>query len=108
MTHDSPAEAPRPVPGPAGSADEPPTRLVRLRWEFAEFYAGLDPGAWYPAESVVQYFRAWLTRHPDRQRRNQPLRGLETAHFEFRGGTPREPPWLPGESTDTRRRLDVG
>ena len=26
-----------------------------------------------------------------------PLRGLETAHFDFRGGTPREPHWLPGE-----------
>ena len=63
---------------------------------FAELYAGLDVGTWYPAASLADYFRAWLTRHPDRRRGVAPLRGLDTTHFEFRGGTPREPPWLPG------------
>lgn len=80
---------------------DPAVRLARLRPEFAALYAGLDAGSWYPAASVAAYFRAWLTRHPDR-RRAEPLRGLDTAHFDFRGGVPREAPWLPGLSTDER------
>ncbi len=87
---------------PATPAGETPMRLARLRPEFAGLYAGLDAGAWYPAASVAAYFRAWLLRHPDRTEGRAPLRGLETAHFEFRGGVPREAPWLPGESADDR------
>jgi hypothetical protein len=78
-------------------------RLARLRPEFAELYPGLDAGAWYPAASLAAYYRSWLSRHPDRRRGSAGIRGLETAHFDFRGGPPREPPWLPGESTDDRR-----
>ena len=87
---------------PASPA-ETPVRLARLRPEFAAEYAGLDAGAWYPATSVAAYFRAWLVRHPDRQRGADPLRGLDTAHFEFRGGVPREAPWLAGQSPDDRQ-----
>ena len=103
MTPDSPGQLPQPVPVSPLSSGELPTRLARLRPEFADLYAGLDAGAWYPAASVAAYFRSGLTRHPDRRSRSAPLRGLETAHFDFRGGTPREPPWLPGESADERR-----
>jgi hypothetical protein len=108
MTPDSPAELSKPVPAPQASIPNPPIRLARLRQEFAELYAGLDAGAWYPAASLADYFHAWLTRHPDRRRSTAPLRGLETAHFEFRGGSPREPPWLPGASADERRSPTAG
>jgi hypothetical protein len=80
-------------------------RMVRLRPEFAAQYPGLDAGAWYPAASVIAYFRAWLVRHPDRSQGLGPLRGLETAHFEFRGGVPRGAPWLAGELSAERRQL---
>ena len=108
MTPDSPADLPQPVPVAPASIADPPMRLACLRPEFAELYAGLDAGTWYPAASLADYFRAWLTRHPDRRGGAVPLRGLETAHFEFRGGTPREPPWLPGSSADERRSTAGG
>ena len=66
-------------------------RLARVRAEYADRYPGLDPDAWYPAQSVADYFRAWLSRHPDVDARR--ARVLETAHFEFTGGAPREAPW---------------
>lgn len=91
-----------PQPLQATPAAEAPMRLARLRPEYAGLYAGLDAGAWYPAASVAAYFRAWLLRHPDRAGGRAPLRGLDTAHFEFRGGVPREAPWLAGESSDDR------
>jgi hypothetical protein len=69
-------------------------------------YPGLDAGAWYPAASVAAYFRSWLARHPGRTAGGQPMRGLETVHFEFRGGIPREQPWLPGRSPDERQAAD--
>jgi hypothetical protein len=100
------------VPPPAAVSGPPipeaPVRFVRLLPEFAALYPGLDAGAWYPAASVVAYFRAWLVRHPDRQRGSEPLRGLETAHFEFRGGVPRDEPWLPGQSPDDRQAPAAG
>jgi hypothetical protein len=108
MTPDTPTQPPQPVPVSPASSAEPPRRLARLRPEFADLYAGLDAGTWYPAASVAAYFRSWLTRHPDRRPGSGPLRGLETGHFDFRGGTPREPPWLPGESTDERRSPATG
>ena len=108
MTPNSPSELPQPVSISPASTGEPPMRLARLRAEFAHLYAGLDPRTWYPAASVAAYFRSWLSRHPDRGRGREPLRGLETAHFDFRGGTPREAPWLQGESTDERRPSSSG
>jgi len=91
-----------PLPVPGTPSDDTPVRMVRLRPEFAALYPGLDAGAWYPAASVIAYFRAWLVRHPDRSQGLGPLRGLETAHFHFRGGVPRGAPWLAGESSDER------
>ncbi len=78
-------------------------RLARLRREHASLYAGLDPGAWYPAASVAAYFSSWMLRHPDPRSGAAPLRGLDTDHFEFRGGVPRGSPWLEGRSSDDRQ-----
>ncbi len=102
MSPSDPANVPSPVARSGSPGPDTPVRLVRLRPEFARLYAGLDAGAWYPAASVAAYFQAWLVRHPDRQRGTGPLRGLDPAHFEFRGGVPREAPWLPGQSPEER------
>jgi hypothetical protein len=98
-----PADVTPPVPIPAPPTPEARVRFARLRPEFASLYAGLDPGAWYPADSVAAYFRAWLVRHPGLRPGAASMRGLETAHFEFRGGVPRDAPWLPGQSPDDRQ-----
>ena len=103
MTSSDAADRPPPVAVSEAPPPETPLRFARLRREFAALYAGLDAGAWYPAASVAAYFRAWLVRHPDRQRGIGPLRGLDTAHFEFRGGVPRESPWMAGQSADDRQ-----
>ena len=97
-----PADVTPPVALPGAPTPETLVRFARLRPEFAALYAGLDPGAWYPADSLADYFRAWLVRHPGLQPGGTSMRGLETAHFEFRGGVPREAPWLPGHSPDDR------
>jgi hypothetical protein len=88
---------------PPSQPPDTPVRLARLRREFASLYPGLDAGSWYPAASVAAFFRAWLMRHPDRNPGTGPLRGLDTTHFEFRGGVPREAPWLAGQSPDERQ-----
>ena len=97
-----PADVTPPVALPGAPTPETLVRFARLRPEFASLYAGLDAGAWYPADSLADYFRAWLVRHPGRRPGATSMRGLETAHFEFRGGVPREAPWLPGQSSDDR------
>jgi hypothetical protein len=93
------------VPPPVAIGEPPATatraRLVRVRPEYAALYEGLDAGAWYPAASLAAYFRSWLVRHPTRTS-GPPLQGLDTAHFEFRGGVPRDPPWLAGQSIEER------
>jgi hypothetical protein len=103
MSSSDPANVTPPVPIPGPPTPETRVRFARLRPEFASLYAGLDPGAWYPADSVAAYFRAWLVRHPGVRPGAPSMRGLETAHFEFRGGVPREAPWLPGQSLDDRQ-----
>ena len=99
MSPSDSTSVPRPLPDIPG---DPFVRVVRLRPEFADRYPGLDPGAWYPAASIADYYRSWLARHPA-PRLGAPLRGLDTAHFEFRGGVPRDDPWIPGRSPDDRR-----
>ncbi|MEZ0334393.1 MAG: hypothetical protein ACAI18_10315 [Gemmatimonadales bacterium] len=89
-----------PLPDP-GLAD-PAARLARLRREHAALYPGLDAGVWYPAKSVADYFLAWLVRHPGADAAKR-ARVLEAQHFEFRGGVPREAPWVQGHSPDDRR-----
>jgi hypothetical protein len=101
MSPSDPADA-TPPPGVPELPLRTPVRFARLRPEFASLYAGLDPGAWYPAASVVAYYHAWLVRHPGPARGSTSPRGLETDHFEFRGGVPRDAPWLPGQSSDER------
>ena len=92
------SEPPQPDPALA----DPAIRLARLRREHATLYPGLDAGVWYPARTVAEYFLAWLVRHPgpDTGRR---ARVLDAQHFEFRGGVPREAPWVHGKSPDERR-----
>jgi hypothetical protein len=97
-----PTDVTPPVALPGAPSPETLVRFARLRPEFASLYAGLDPGHWYPADSLVDYFRAWLVRHPGRWPGATSVRGLEPTHFEFRGGVPREEPWLPGQSPDDR------
>jgi hypothetical protein len=97
MTGRSP-DPPRPDP----SLADPALRLARLRREHAQMYPGLDPGVWYPAGSVAEYFVAWLVRHPGPEAR-QRARVLDSRHFEFRGGVPRDAPWVDGRSSDERR-----
>lgn len=77
-----------------------PARWACLRVEYAEHYPGLDAGVWYPAQSVADYFRAWLLRHPGVAPGHTRL--LLTEHFEFRDGVPREEPWVVGRSADER------
>lgn len=43
---------------------EVPARWACLRVEHAALYPGLDAAVWYPAQSVADYFKAWLLRHP--------------------------------------------
>jgi len=99
MSPSDPTPVPRPLPEVPG---DPFARLARLRPEFADRYPGLDPGAWYPAGSIAEYYRSWRVRQPA-PRIGAPLRGLDTAHFDFRGGVPRGEPWIPGRSPDDRR-----
>jgi hypothetical protein len=89
---------PRPDPGLA----DPALRLARLRKEHAALYPGLDAGVWYPAGSVADYFLAWLVRHPGPDQTR--ARVLDARHFEFRGGSPREAPWVDSLGADERRR----
>ena len=95
-----PAEGPVP-PFPV-TDDGGAQRLARLRPQHAAAYPGLDAGVWYPARSVAEYFLAWLVRHPGPAGGSR-ARTLDAGHFEFRGGVPREAPWVEGRSPDQRR-----
>jgi hypothetical protein len=81
-----------------------PIREARLRPEFAELYAGLTPGAWYAAATIVEFLitRATTLHGPH----EPPQRRLNTEHFEFRGGSPGG--GLPGGGLDAppRRAAD--
>lgn len=79
----------------------PPPRQARLKREFADQYEGLDAGVWYPAAMVAEFFEAWLQRHP-RPEAGSPRRLLDPDHFDFRGGTPRDPPWAAGDERTYR------
>ena len=92
------SEPPRPDP----ALSDPSLRVARLKREHATLYPGLDAGVWYPAGSVAEYYLAWLIRHPGPS--TQPrARVLDASHFEFRGGAPREAPWVEGQGSDPRR-----
>jgi len=97
---DEPIGTPVPSPAPDGSGDQR-HRLARLRREHSAAYPGLDPGVWYPARSVAEYFLAWLLRHPGGT--GGRARVLDAGHFDFRGGVPRDAPWVAGASPDERQ-----
>jgi hypothetical protein len=84
---------------------ESPARWACLRVEHAARYPGLDAGVWYPAQSVADYFSAWLLRHPGTVAAGH-TRLLETEHFDFRGGVPREAPWIVARNADERAPAD--
>ncbi|MBA3553607.1 MAG: hypothetical protein H0W29_02440 [Gemmatimonadales bacterium] len=98
MTGPPSGPPPRPDPGLA----DPTLRLARLRREHAPLYPGLDAGVWYPAGSVAEYFLAWLIRHPGPDAQKH-ARVLDAQHFEFRGGVPRDAPWVHGRNPDERQ-----
>ena len=66
-------------------------REARLRREWAELYPGLDPGLWSPATQLVPV----VLRHrlQSRVTWDTSRRILIDAHFEFRGGRPRDASW---------------
>lgn len=68
--------------------DDPGTREVRLRNEFAQIYPGLPAGEWIPATSWAAAIvaRAQQARFLSLHRRT-----FDPRHFDFRGGTPPRP-----------------
>ncbi len=63
-------------------ADDTPVREARLRPEFAELYAGVEPDVWHTAATIAEHMLVRLV-HQDSQR--LPPRVLDPRHFEFRG-----------------------
>jgi len=64
-------------------------REARVRPEFAHLYPMLQPGAWAPAAQVAEKVAATrLLQLSDSYVFHD--RVLTDAHFEFRGGTPRQ------------------
>ena len=59
-------------------------RQARLRPEYAQFYPGLQPDAWFSAASVSEML---IARARIRRGTHDPAqRSLNPRHFEFRGG----------------------
>jgi hypothetical protein len=74
-------------------------RLVRLKHQHADLYRGILPGEWVPAWAMAERLLALAEEAgvPSHERACDPR------HFEFRGGTSRDP-----ELRDLRtRRSDV-
>ncbi|HUR93712.1 MAG TPA: hypothetical protein VMY76_03955 [Gemmatimonadales bacterium] len=65
-----------------------PPREVRLKPEFAELYAEIPPDRWLLASEVAALV---VLRASTARRLSIHVRTLDPAHFEFRGGAPREP-----------------
>lgn len=61
----------------------PSVRLARLRPEFARLYPSIRPNRWVPARKLLRKLRA----------ENEPSRPLGDAHFDFQGGSRRNPEW---------------
>jgi hypothetical protein len=77
-----------------------PVREARLRPEFADLYAGVEPGVWYTAATIAEHMLVRLMHQGAEQ---LPPRVLDPRHFDFRGsdGLPPGPrPTLGARSTD--------
>jgi hypothetical protein len=66
-------------------SSKPAVREARLRPEFAQKYAAIEPGIWFRAAGVAELLITRLLREgvPDEE---LPQRVLDPTHFEFRGG----------------------
>jgi len=81
---------PSPLRADAGAiggarSSQPAIREARLRPEFAEQYAYIQPGVWYSAAGLAERLITRLLREGVSDE-ELPQRVLDPAHFEFRGG----------------------
>jgi hypothetical protein len=77
-----------------------PLREARLLPEFAELYAGVEPGVWYTAATIAEHM---LLRLSQQDAEPLPPRILDPRHFDFRGSDSLPPgprPTLGARSTD--------
>jgi len=77
-----------------------PVREARLRPEFADLYAGVEPGVWYTAATIAEHMLVRLMHQGAEQ---LPTRVLDPRHFDFRGSDSLPPgprPTLGARSTD--------
>lgn len=58
-------------------------RMARLRPDFAPLYPSIRPGRWIPVRKLLRKLRV----------ENEPSRPLGDAHFDFEGGSHRNPEW---------------
>ncbi len=68
-----------------GPSSKPTVREARLRPEFAQKYAGIEPGVWFRAAGVAEMLITRLLREGISDE-ELPQRVLDPTHFEFRGG----------------------
>jgi hypothetical protein len=73
-------------------------REGRLKPEHAALYPGLQPGVWFPVETLIRHVTDLI--HKDRSRSGVITgpRLLHDEHFEYRGASAR-PEGLPARST---------
>ena len=78
-------------------------REARVLPQHAHLYPDLDPSAWVPACTLVEYI---LDRGLYQRRRPAPVhpRLLDESHFSFRGGETRDTDWR----GPTERLTDTG
>ena len=72
--------------GPDSENAVPLIREARLKPEYAHLYPPLQPDRWLPAALMADQVVAWLLRQPGKGF-VAPERVLQSAHFEFRGGS---------------------
>jgi hypothetical protein len=63
-------------------------REARLRPQYASLYPALEAGTWQPASAIGRQLLLWHLTSPTLP---QGERLMSEEHFEFRGGTSREP-----------------
>jgi hypothetical protein len=63
-------------------------REARLRPQYASLYPALEAGTWQPASAIGRQLLLW---HLTQSTPPEGERLMSEEHFEFRGGTRREP-----------------